>query len=989
LHVIDVQNRNSPVHVFSYALGETSAYGLDVSGKHAVILQDATDEALIIDLGGLEANSLLAHSAEVGQLNVTGKASFQNTISALSGISIGSGGLQSIGALSVYASNTTSTFFGAVSTTRLSVGGFAVCLANGTNCGSLLTAESDTLATVTARGSSATTTLQFYGGFIGASSTVTSTFTVLGNTNVQNATATSLFASIVRGTNGSFTGLLQSDIASSTLFYSQPSDPVVTATHTTAGSISDVYVNGKYVYASEAAFAQWNIIDVTDPSFPSSTARTSTGGGGMGTVKVVGDYAYVANQGPDQLRIYDIRKKNIPVLVGTAAEGGEDIDVQGQYAYLLDTDEFSIIDISNPAAPRVTSNFATSSGDRVHVYGRYAYLSLTTNGLSIIDISDPAAPVPTGFFNPAGSVYDVIVSGNYAYVAADTDGIYILDISNPAAPRQMAQFNPTNSVSRLFLAGKYLYAAAGNLDIYDVSSSTNPILTETLNITGDVDDVFVQGRYAYLAENGKLLIVDLSGADIPTANIGSLFSQFVSISDSANIGHNLTVNNGLMVGEGGILSLGSIGVSATNTTSTFLGGVSSTRLSVGGFAVCLANGTNCQAAGVGTDLNWTYDPVSDFVRNATATTDIVLGSTATSTGAPAYFDLSGGTSGTSAFYFGHATNANVVIGGTSTTNTGLNALFTMNGNDLFVSGNIGSVSSVYTNGAFVAGAGSTYYGDGLISKTDGVLNINATDGVTFDRALTVLGAGTSNFTGTVSSTGGKFSGTVTSTSFEAGGGSLSAPGFNFGGAGKRNTGLYLPDGINPSISSAGTLTTVFRSAFTETRVNIEPFSDATFNLGAAASRFKDGFFSGTVSTTNLIASGSVSSTSVAAQRVNTLITGDRMITAASSVTVVGSPYQIIVRGNLAYVLSSGLTQAQDLLTIYDVTNPAAPSSTAQVSVNEGSARFDILGDFAFIANTSSQIVQKIDMRNKSSFVSTQYTQPGALTLKAVGRYLYV
>ena len=40
----------------------------------------------------------------------------------------------------------------------------------------------------------------------------------------------------------------------------------------------------------------------------------------------------------------------------------------------------------------------------------------------------------------------------------------------------------------------------------------------------------------------------------------------------------------------------------------------------------------------------------------------------------------------------------------------------MNGNDLFVNGNIGSASSVYTNGAFVAGAGSTPLEDGLSQR---------------------------------------------------------------------------------------------------------------------------------------------------------------------------------------------------------------------------------------------------------------------------------
>ena len=61
----------------------------------------------------------------------------------------------------------------------------------------------------------------------------------------------------------------------------------------------------------------------------------------------------------------------------------------------------------------------------------------------------------------------------------------------------------------------------------------------------------------------------------------------------------------------------------------------------------------------------------------------------------------------------------VVIG--NTTSSGLNSAFQLSGNDLFVQGNIGSASSVYTNGAFVAGTDSTLYGDGFITRTSGDL----------------------------------------------------------------------------------------------------------------------------------------------------------------------------------------------------------------------------------------------------------------------------
>ncbi|HVM90772.1 MAG TPA: hypothetical protein VMU11_02665, partial [Verrucomicrobiae bacterium] len=91
----------------------------------------------------------------------------------------------SVSSTNLFASNAT---FGSAT-----ILGSAICLQNGTNC----PASSATLASVAANGSFTTTTLQLYGGFIGASSTVTSTLTVLGATTLGTLT----------GTNATFTAV--------------------------------------------------------------------------------------------------------------------------------------------------------------------------------------------------------------------------------------------------------------------------------------------------------------------------------------------------------------------------------------------------------------------------------------------------------------------------------------------------------------------------------------------------------------------------------------------------------------------------------------------------------------------------------------------------------------------------------------------------------------------------------------------------------------
>src|SRR6516164_11714978 len=64
--------------------------------------------------------------------------------------------------------------------TQLFVNSQTVCLTNGTNCpGSAATTA--TLQQISNNGASTTNELYLFGGFMGASSTVTSTFTTVGN----------------------------------------------------------------------------------------------------------------------------------------------------------------------------------------------------------------------------------------------------------------------------------------------------------------------------------------------------------------------------------------------------------------------------------------------------------------------------------------------------------------------------------------------------------------------------------------------------------------------------------------------------------------------------------------------------------------------------------------------------------------------------------------------------------------------------------------
>ncbi|QQR60428.1 beta-propeller domain-containing protein [Candidatus Uhrbacteria bacterium] len=180
LSVVDVSSSTNPrIVIQDLSLGSN---GIDVYGRYGVV--GISGGIQIIDFGGLETHAARIGALEVGSITGWNDADFGGTLRVGTSLQVGRQGIFTLGSLAVGATNTTSTIEYAVSSTRgefsggLSVGGVSVCLSNGTNCPA--GSGTDTLQSVTARGSFTTTTAQFFGGFVAASSSVTGTFAVAG-----------------------------------------------------------------------------------------------------------------------------------------------------------------------------------------------------------------------------------------------------------------------------------------------------------------------------------------------------------------------------------------------------------------------------------------------------------------------------------------------------------------------------------------------------------------------------------------------------------------------------------------------------------------------------------------------------------------------------------------------------------------------------------------------------------------------------------------
>ena len=273
-----------------------------------------------------------------------------------------------------------------------------------------------------------------------------------------------------------------------------PANPVSTANITDdeggfgelgeARSVTTTQIDGNH-YALVAAYNDdgVQIIDITDPANPVSTANITDGEGGFGelsraysvtTTQIDGKhYALVASDFDDGVQIIDISDPANPVSTAniTDGEGGFGVllgarsvtttQIDGNHYALVaayNDHGVQIIDITDPANPVSTANITDGEGGFGELYGAH---SVTTtqidgnhyalvasdfdDGVQIIDITDPANPVSTanitdgeGGFGELIGAYSVTttqIGGNhYALVASFLSGVQIIDITNPAYP---------------------------------------------------------------------------------------------------------------------------------------------------------------------------------------------------------------------------------------------------------------------------------------------------------------------------------------------------------------------------------------------------------------------------------------------------------------------------------------------------------------------------------------------------------------------------
>jgi hypothetical protein len=343
-----------------------------------------------------------------------------------------------------------------------------------------------------------------------------------------------------------------------------PANPSKILSYETRGPAYGVFAQGDYVYVA-CEDSGLSIVDISLPN-PSEIgylpARTWTF-----TVEVVGNYAYLGEAFGGVFRVVNVSDPGSPYEVGYCYPGGGivyDLEVVGHYAFLANEfDGLKVVDFADSTNPVVVDSLPTlglTMGIAISSNGAYAYTAERGGGVQVVNISDPTNIYQEGVCSLSNPVFDVSSSGRIVSGAADV--FVIVNVSSPSNPYLVASndhppgnhqviksqgdylyigtqgslrildigdiTNPTEvgtyslpqrqtNLKGLDIAGNYAFIGRGDgvFQILDISDPASPQPLGSCNLSGDIQDLVVEGDYAYVTSD-LLFLVNVSNVSAPT-----------------------------------------------------------------------------------------------------------------------------------------------------------------------------------------------------------------------------------------------------------------------------------------------------------------------------------------------------------------------------------------------------------------------------------------------------------------------------------------
>lgn len=237
--------------------------------------------------------------------------------------------------------------------------------------------------------------------------------------------------------------------------------------------------------------------DISDPAQPRARGALNIGGFARGACAF--PFVYMTVQAQQSkfsgLHIVDLTDADQPRIVGSVSiRGASAVAVEGNFAVVLaekvrfgwnrlpQPGSLSVVDVADPARPRVVGSLGLGDVKAVTVSGRHAYVSVGHTsatdpaGLHIVDLSDPARPRKLGFCPLGAEATTLVVRSGYVYAAIQYQGLTAVDVTDPAAPKTESGQQSYLYLTQVAVEGTTAFAASeyGGIALLDLTNPARP-----------------------------------------------------------------------------------------------------------------------------------------------------------------------------------------------------------------------------------------------------------------------------------------------------------------------------------------------------------------------------------------------------------------------------------------------------------------------------------------------------------------------------------
>lgn len=305
-------------------------------------------------------------------------------------------------------------------------------------------------------------------------------------------------------------------------------------------SATDLDVKSKYVYLSGEASAtskhDFFIVNATNGQSPQLVSSLDLGSKGLNSIDVAGFYAYGANQATNaQLKVISVANLDNPTVAATLQlPGVSGSGAVGNTIFFYDDKiyigtkkasgpEFHIIDVSSPGNPSFLGSYEVGEDvNDIYIVGTTAYLATNHDSkrLLVLDVANPTGIVQAGFFNNGSSDdgKSVFPVGSISYFGAisGSNNFSIYDISNLSSITQLSATNLSADLNDLTIRDTLAFLATSDsnkeFQVWNIASSTNPILWSSLNFSQVANGIDFEDNIVYVSvrSNDALRIITSS-----------------------------------------------------------------------------------------------------------------------------------------------------------------------------------------------------------------------------------------------------------------------------------------------------------------------------------------------------------------------------------------------------------------------------------------------------------------------------------------------